>query len=82
MVIAALCAFSYLECNAEEYIDQYNVVWSSQSKHSGESMPVSGGNIGLNVWVENDELLIYMGQAGCRDENGSLITNFNCDAVD
>ncbi|MBL7133996.1 MAG: hypothetical protein ISS78_07860 [Phycisphaerae bacterium] len=54
-------------------IDQYNVVWTSQSKNSGASMPCSGGDIGLNVWVENDELLFYMGRAGCRDENGALL---------
>ena len=36
-------------------------------------MPVSGGDIGLNVWVEKDELLIYMGRAGYRDENGALL---------
>ena len=55
------------------WLDQYNVGWTSQSKNAGESMPVSGGDIGLNVWVENDELLLYMGRAGCRDENGALL---------
>lgn len=37
-------------------IDQYNVVWTSQSKNSGESMPVGGGDIGLNVWLEDGDL--------------------------
>lgn len=55
------------------WLDQYNVVWTSQSRDSSESMPVSGGDIGLNVWVEEDELLIYMGRAGYRDENGALL---------
>jgi len=54
-------------------IDQYNVAWTRQSKNSGESMPCSGGDIGLNVWVENDELLFYMGRAGYRDENGAVL---------
>ena len=31
------------------------------------------GDIGLNVWLEKDELLVYMGQAGCRDKNGALL---------
>jgi len=56
-----------------DWLDQYNVLWTTQSKNSGESMPVSGGDIGLNVWVEKDELLFYLGQAGCRDENGALL---------
>ena len=55
------------------WLDQYNVVWTSQSKNSGESMPCSGGDIGLNVWVENDELMVYMGRAGYRDENGAIL---------
>lgn len=54
-------------------IDQYNVVWTTPSKHAGESMPVGGGDIGVNVWVENGELLFYVGRAGCRDENGALL---------
>ncbi|MBT7700396.1 MAG: hypothetical protein HN700_08885 [Verrucomicrobia bacterium] len=54
-------------------MDPYNVIWTSQSKNSGESMPVSGGDIGLNVWVEHDELLVYMGRAGYRDANGALL---------
>lgn len=29
----------------------YNVVWTTQSQNSSESMPCGGGDIGLNVWV-------------------------------
>lgn len=36
-------------------------------------MPCVGGDIGLNAWVEGNELLFYIGRAGCRDENGSLL---------
>jgi len=41
-------------------------------------MPVSGGDIGLNVWVENNELMFYIGRAGCRDENGALLKLGRC----
>jgi hypothetical protein len=57
----------------ESKLDAYNVVWDTQSANAGASMPVSGGDIGLNVWVENDELLFYIGRVGCRDENGALL---------
>ncbi|RYZ26724.1 MAG: hypothetical protein EOO10_14760, partial [Chitinophagaceae bacterium] len=40
-------------------LDRHNITWTSQSQNSGESMPVGGGDIGLNVWVENGELLFY-----------------------
>ncbi|MEJ2614332.1 MAG: DUF5703 domain-containing protein [Ignavibacteriaceae bacterium] len=52
--------------------DSYNVVWNSQSKNSSESMPCGGGSIGLNVWVENDELLMYISKSDAFDENNGL----------
>ncbi|HSP41496.1 MAG TPA: DUF5703 domain-containing protein, partial [Luteolibacter sp.] len=58
---------------ADDPLDRYNVTWTSQSEHSGDSMPCVGGDIGLNVWVEDNELRFYIGRAGCRDENGSLL---------
>ena len=55
------------------WVDQYDVVWDSQSKNSSASMPVVGGNLGCNVWVENNEILFYFSSPGARDENGSLM---------
>ncbi len=55
------------------WLDDYNVVWTTPSRNSGESMPVGGHDIGLNVWVEDGEVLFYLTQAGCRDENGALL---------
>lgn len=51
----------------------YNVVWTSQSRHSGESMPVGGHDIGLNVWVEDGELLFYIDRSGSFDENNQML---------
>jgi hypothetical protein len=48
---------------------QYNIIWNSQSKNSGESMPCGGGDIGLNVWVENGDILMYLSRSGAFDEN-------------
>jgi Domain of unknown function (DUF5703) len=50
-------------------LSNYNIVWNSQSKNSAESMPCGGGDIGLNVWVENGDLLIYIDRSGNIDEN-------------
>jgi hypothetical protein len=47
-----------------EWIDQYNITWTSQSRNSSESMPVGGGDIGCNVWVENGDILFYMSRSG------------------
>jgi hypothetical protein len=54
-------------------LDQYNVKWDSQSKNSSESMPLGGGDIGLNVWVENGDLLFYISRSGSFDENNTLL---------
>ena len=36
-----------------------NVVWNTPSRNSSESMPCGGGDIGMNVWVENGDILFY-----------------------
>lgn len=54
-------------------ISDYNVVWNSQSKNSSESMPLGGGDIGCNVWVENNDLLMYISRSGTFDENSSML---------
>ncbi|PSL27998.1 DUF5703 domain-containing protein [Dyadobacter jiangsuensis] len=52
--------------------EQYNLKWASQSRNSGESMPCGGGDIGLNVWVEQGDLLFYISRSGVFDENNVL----------
>ena len=53
--------------------DNYNIVWDSQSKNSSESMPVVGGDMACNVWVENGELLFYISRSGSFDEHGTYL---------
>ncbi|TKK65821.1 hypothetical protein FC093_18890 [Ilyomonas limi] len=50
-----------------------NVNWHRQSKNSSGSMPCSGGDIGLNVWVEDGDILFYMAQSGTFDENNTML---------
>ncbi|RZK56633.1 MAG: hypothetical protein EOO91_11740 [Pedobacter sp.] len=52
---------------------QQNVIWTSQSKNSSESMPVGGGDIGVNVWVENGAVYLYLSRSGAFDENNTLL---------
>lgn len=54
-------------------MEEYNVVWNTQSKNSSESMPLGGHNAGCNVWTENNELCIYLSQSGSFDENGTML---------
>jgi Domain of unknown function (DUF5703) len=58
---------------AQKINSNYNVVWYEQSKHAGESMPCGGGDIGMNVWVENGELLIYVARSGSFNEDNAMM---------
>jgi hypothetical protein len=50
-----------------------NLVWQTQSVNAAGSMPLGGGDIGMNVWVEGDELLFYVCRTGSYDENNALL---------
>ncbi|MBO5769344.1 MAG: hypothetical protein J6R19_05485, partial [Bacteroidales bacterium] len=53
--------------------DSYNIVWNSQSANSSESMPCGGGDVGMNVWVEEGDLLVYFSRSGTFDENNTML---------
>ena len=52
----------------------YNVVWDSPSKDANGSMPIGNGDIGANVWVEeNGDLIFYVSKTDSFGENGRLL---------
>lgn len=52
----------------------YNVVWESPSKDHHGSMPIGNGDIGLNVWVEeNGDISFYIGKTDSWGDNGRLL---------
>ncbi len=54
-------------------LENYNQVWTTQSNNSSESMPLGGGDIGLNVWVEKGDLYFYFSRSGTFDEHNTLL---------
>ena len=48
-------------------------VWTTPSRNSSESMPCGGHDIGMNVWVEDGDVLFYVSQSGWFDENNTLL---------
>ena len=54
-------------------LDNYNQVWTTQSENSSESMPLGGGDIGANVWVEKGDLYFYFSRSGTFDEHNTLL---------
>lgn len=64
-----LCAFADIHA---DYTPR-DYVWTSQSQNASESMPCGGHDIGMNVWVENGDVLFYIQQSGWFDENNTLL---------
>jgi hypothetical protein len=54
-------------------LDSYNILWTEQSKDASESMPLAGGDIGCNVWVEKGDILLYVQRSGSLSENGEYL---------
>ena len=46
-----------------------NIIWNTPSRNSSESMPCGGGDIGMNIWVEEGDILFYLSRSGTFDEN-------------
>src|SRR5690554_1444018 len=54
-------------------LEPYNPVWLSQSPNSSASMPLGGGDIGMNVWVEKGDLYFYFSRSGTFDEHNTFL---------
>lgn len=48
-------------------------VWTTPSLNSAGSMPCGGHDVGMNVWVENGDVMIYVSKSGMLDENNTLL---------
>jgi len=54
-------------------LENYNPIWQTQSANSSESMPLGGGDIGVNVWVEKGDVYFYFSRSGTFDEHNTLL---------
>lgn len=55
-------------------LEQYHVIWDSPSKNSSGSMPLGNGDIGMNVWVEeNGDLLFFISKTDSWSDAGRLL---------
>jgi hypothetical protein len=55
-------------------LDDYNVRWDSPSRDASGSMPIGNGEVGLNVWVEeNGDLLFYIARTDAWSEISRLL---------
>lgn len=72
-LLTLLLACIVTEGREFQTLDNFNVTWDTQSRNSSESMPCGGGETGLNVWTENNDILFYLSRSSCFDENNALL---------
>jgi alpha-L-fucosidase 2 len=82
IVLSAFLVISIFGCQSgndsltknENRLEKYNVIWESPSKDHHGSMPIGNGDIGLNVWVEeNGDICFYIGKTDSWGDNGRLL---------
>ncbi len=71
-LLSFLMLFDMVMAQAADYVPS-DYVWTTPSKNSSESMPCGGHDIGMNIWVEDGDILIYVSQSGWFDENNTLL---------
>jgi hypothetical protein len=53
---------------------EYEVVWNSPGKNYKDSMPIGNGDLGLNLWTEeNGDIVFLIGKTDAWTENGQLV---------
>jgi pimeloyl-ACP methyl ester carboxylesterase len=73
-IILLFAATALCTAQGKEPVSNRNLVWTSPSKDSKGSMPIGNGEIGANVWVEeNGDLLFYLSKTDAWSENGRLL---------
>lgn len=75
VLVVNLClTSSCVEAARLHRLDKCNVVWDSPSKDMTGSMPLGNGDIGTNVWMEeNGDLVFYISKTDSWGDNGRLL---------
>ncbi len=72
-VALALCLSLAGPSFADHPVDRHNLTWTTPSRDSQGSMPLGNGDIGINVWVEEDgDLRFLIGKSDAWTEDTRL----------
>ena len=69
---ALITALAAIPAAAGDYVPS-DYVWTSPSQNSAGSMPCGGHDVGMNVWVEDGDVMFYVARSGMFDENNTLL---------
>jgi len=74
LILTFIFVYISLSALSQSKLDPYNVVWTSQSKSPSGSMPLGNGDIGANLWVdEQGQLCLYISKTDAFSEIGRLL---------
>jgi hypothetical protein len=73
IILSFLFLHAFIYTQAANHMEDYNISWDRSSLDASESMPLGGGDIGCNVWVENGDLLMYIQRSGSFSDNGEYL---------
>ena len=72
-LIFLLISFQCMLYAQSDIVNNYSVLWDSPSKDASGAMPIGNGEVGANVWMEdNGNLLFYISRTDAWAENSSL----------
>lgn len=73
LLIQAAVVLALSAAAAPAELDQCNVVWTTPSKDAAGSMPLGNGELGINLWVEeNGDLMFYLSRNDSFSEVSQL----------
>ncbi|MBM3888667.1 MAG: hypothetical protein FJ388_06020, partial [Verrucomicrobia bacterium] len=74
LLFATVFLFTTSFAGAPPELERYNVVWKTPSQNAAGSMPIGNGEVGLNVWVEEDgDLRFYIARTDAWSEASRLL---------
>ena len=74
LAVAVGCVPAARAENWHATLERYNVVWNSPSRDAAGAMPIGNGEVGLNVWVEEQgDLRFYLSRTDSWSECGRLL---------
>jgi alpha-L-fucosidase 2 len=74
-IVLALLAASAIPAMADSDSGiNYDVAWNSLGKNCNDSMPIGNGDIGMNLWTEQNGAIVFLiGKTDAFSENGQLL---------
>jgi hypothetical protein len=71
---ASLVARAHAAVEPAASLESCNVIWDSPGKNFNDSMPIGNGDLGLNVWTEqNGDLVFLIGKDDAWTEDAQLV---------